>query len=61
LGLLERRHAFQYNTIPPDERLQKIMRHAHALGVFDPENAVLRAFGITVLENSNKVGGRSVT
>lgn len=31
------------------------MRHAHQMALFDEDNAVLRAFGITILEDSNRV------
>lgn len=43
------------NSIRPNERLDKIMRHANELGVFNPDNAVLRAFGIRVLRDTNEI------
>lgn len=39
----------------PHERLNKIMRHAHDMAVFSENNAVLRAFGISVIQESNQV------
>lgn len=43
------------NSVLPRERMNKIMRHAHELAVFDRRNAVLHAFGITVSSESNEV------
>ncbi|KAF7631020.1 hypothetical protein Mgra_00008727 [Meloidogyne graminicola] len=43
------------NSILPQERFDKIMRHANEMGVFDQTNAVLRAFGISVAIDSNKI------
>ncbi|KAI1703881.1 piwi domain-containing protein [Ditylenchus destructor] len=43
------------NSIFPRERINKIMRHANMLAVFDTRNAVLHAFGITVSPTSNEV------
>lgn len=43
------------NTIVPSERFEKIKQHASEMGVFNESNAVLRAFGITILMDSNRI------
>uniref|UniRef100_A0A914GSD4 Piwi domain-containing protein n=1 Tax=Globodera rostochiensis TaxID=31243 RepID=A0A914GSD4_GLORO len=43
------------NTVPPDERLDKIMQCAFKMSVFNEANPVLRAFGITVDQTSNRI------
>uniref|UniRef100_A0A183BQ53 Piwi domain-containing protein n=1 Tax=Globodera pallida TaxID=36090 RepID=A0A183BQ53_GLOPA len=43
------------NTVPPDERLDKIMQCAFKMSVFNETNPVLRAFGITVDQTSNRI------
>nr|CAD2172651.1 unnamed protein product [Meloidogyne enterolobii] len=43
------------NSILPQERFDKIIRHANEMGVFDQTNAVLRAFGISVDVTSNRI------
>uniref|UniRef100_A0A915DY74 Piwi domain-containing protein n=1 Tax=Ditylenchus dipsaci TaxID=166011 RepID=A0A915DY74_9BILA len=43
------------NSVLPHDRLNKIMRHAESIALFDETNAVLHAFGIQVLRQSNEV------
>ncbi|KAI1728077.1 piwi domain-containing protein [Ditylenchus destructor] len=43
------------NAVKPWERLKKIMERAGLLGIFDPKNKVMNAFGVKVLKESNEV------
>ncbi|KAL3101146.1 hypothetical protein niasHS_001606 [Heterodera schachtii] len=43
------------NTVPPNERMDKILQCAFKMNVFNVDNPVLSAFGITVDQTSNRV------
>ncbi|KAL3123868.1 hypothetical protein niasHT_000025 [Heterodera trifolii] len=44
-----------FNSMKPDERMRRVWDRARALGLFDDQNHVLKAFGISVDQKSNRI------
>jgi hypothetical protein len=44
------------NVVNPNERSKQMLEHANRLGVFDPKNEVLKAFGISIELKTFNVG-----
>uniref|UniRef100_A0A914IDR2 Piwi domain-containing protein n=1 Tax=Globodera rostochiensis TaxID=31243 RepID=A0A914IDR2_GLORO len=45
----------KYNSMKPDDRMKRICDRARALGLFNDQNPVLQAFGISVDQKSNRI------
>ncbi|KAL3122858.1 hypothetical protein niasHT_008770 [Heterodera trifolii] len=45
----------KFNSMKPDERMRRIWDRARALGLFNDQNPVLKAFGISVDQKSNRI------